>query len=151
MSIYQKGIRGIVLFLNFKYLYYLLLVGVKLYQIEIFVIRNKDSIVMDINIFVREIGNKDFLILGMYSIKIGFYLIDLSIGFIVKYSYLVIGYLVNGSKMEVMKNCLIQWLDSLIVDVNENFWFILCNVEFFFGNFMMIEYFIFFIWKFNIG
>lgn len=151
MSIYQKGIRGIVLFLNFKYLYYLLLVGVKLYQIEIFVIRNKDSIVMDINIFVREIGNKDFLILGMYSIKIGFYLIDLSIGFIVKYSYLVIGYLVNGSKMEVMKNCLIQWLDSLIVDVNENFWFILCNVEFFFGNFMMIEYFNFFIWKFNIG
>lgn len=87
----------------------------------------------------------------MYSIKIGFYLIDLSIGFILKYSYLVMGNLVNGSKMEVMKNCLIQWLDSLIVDVNENFWFILCNVEFFFGNFMMIEYFNFFIWKFNIG
>lgn len=106
---------------------------------------------MDINIFVREIGNKDFLILGMYSIKIGFYLIDLSIGFILKYSYLVMGNLVNGSKMEVMKNCLIQWLDSLIVDVNENFWFILCNVELFFGNFMMIEYFNFFIWKFNIG
>uniref|UniRef100_A0A8W8M6Q8 Uncharacterized protein n=1 Tax=Magallana gigas TaxID=29159 RepID=A0A8W8M6Q8_MAGGI len=127
------------------------LAGVKLYQIETSVIRNKDSTATDINTSVREIGNKDFPTSGMYSTKTGLYLTDLSTGSIVKYSYSATGYLVNGSKTEVTKNCLIQWLDSPTVDANGNLWFTSRNVEPFFGNSTMTEHFNFFIWKLNIG
>lgn len=147
----QKGIRGIALSPNFKYLYYSPLAGVKLYQIETTVIRSKSSTSTDINTSVREVGNQDFPTSGMCSTKNGLYLTDLSTGSIVKYSYSATGNLVDGSKTEVTKNCLIQWLDSPTVDANENLWFTSRNVEPFFGNSTMTEHFNFFLWKLNIG
>lgn len=147
----QKGIKGIALSPNFNYLYYSPLGGVKLYQIETSVLRSKNRTAADINASVKEVGDKDFPTSGMCSTKNGLYLTDLSTGSIIRYSYTASGNLVDGTKTEVTKNCLSQWLDSPTVDANGILWFTSRNVEPFFGNSTMTEHFNFFLWKLNIG
>ena len=151
---HHKGIKGIALSPNFRYLYYSPLASTKLYQIDTYVLRNKSSTDADIDNSVTEVGSKDFPTSGMYSSQRGLYMTDLTKGSIVKWSYSASGSFENGqvsSKTEVTKNCLVQWLESPYVDENGNLWFTSRNIEPFFGNSTMAKNFNFYLWKSNIG
>jgi sugar lactone lactonase YvrE len=148
-----KGIKGIAMSPNFKYVYYSPFAGTKLYQIETSVLRNESSSESDIDTSIKELGTKNFVSSSLYSSKSGLYLTNLQTGTILKWSYSSTGSFVSDltpHATEVTKNCLFQWFNSLFIDEKGNLWFTTRNVHPFFGNSTKSANLNYFTWKSNI-